>query len=138
MIAKEGIPPSQKNRRVMALNPAGNPLLWCKWVGYLFLAMAFYFAEAAKPPSNSFFHHLMNKSASKLWNLDLLTLCWFFLWLTLLVSVGGMILNATQLKRKNDHLSVALIVLLILTMSGMAFVPAGNTISTFISHVKSF
>ncbi|MBF0340641.1 MAG: hypothetical protein HQL95_06700 [Magnetococcales bacterium] len=127
--------PRRKNRRKTAFNPAGNPLLWCKWVGYLFWVMAMYFAQMAKPPEESFFHRLMNISAAKHWNRDLMTLSWFFLWLTALVGIGGLILNSTRLRRRDDHLSVGLIILMLLAMAAMAALPAGNSIAVFFSHL---
>ncbi|NGZ06122.1 MAG: hypothetical protein G8237_07170 [Magnetococcales bacterium] len=128
-------PRERKNRRKTAYNPAGNPLLWCKWVGYLFWVMAMYFAQMAKPPDESFFHRLMNMGVTRNWNRDLMTLSWLFLILTALVAFGGLILNATRLRRKDDQLSAALIVLIILNMIAMGVLPAGNPIGVFLSHL---
>lgn len=131
-----GEPSQQPNRRKAQYNPAGNPLLWSKWVGYLFWAMAGYFSQSAKPPDVTLFHRIMlNPGSLKDWNRDLLTISWFFLWLTILVAIGGLILNAMQLRRKNDHLSIGLIVLMILTIVSMAITPPGNSIATFLSHL---
>lgn len=127
--------PPQKNRRVNAMNPAGNPLLWCKWVGYLFWTMSMYFTQLGKPPEIGFFHHLLESTAARHWNRDLLTMSWFFLWLAVLVGMGGLILNSMRLRRKNDHLSIGLIVLMLLIVAAMAITPAGNSISTFLSHL---
>ncbi|MBF0293666.1 MAG: hypothetical protein HQL96_00635 [Magnetococcales bacterium] len=128
-------PAPRKERRKTLYNPAGNPLLWCKWVGYLFLCMAGYFAQSAKPPEIGFFHHLLESTAARHWNRDLLTLSWIFLWLTILVNMGGLALNTMRLRRKNDHISVSLIVLLLLTVVAMGVVPAGNPIWVLLSHL---
>ncbi|MEO5330951.1 MAG: hypothetical protein H7839_02940 [Magnetococcus sp. YQC-5] len=135
MAVKEKVPQERKNRRMTAYNPSGNPLLWCKYVGYLFLGMSLYFVDLAKPPGKTFFHRIMDPGIEKQWDLDVMTLSWFFLWLALLVGIGGLILNALRLRRKNDHLSVGLIVLLLLVVLVMARVPSGNSIMVFLSHI---
>ncbi|MBF0270540.1 MAG: hypothetical protein HQL98_00500 [Magnetococcales bacterium] len=125
----------RKNRRKTAYNPASNPLLWCKWVGYLFWSMAMYFAQLAKPPDESFFHRLMEMGVAKHWNRDLMTLSWFFMWLTVLVALGGLLLNGMRLRRRDDRMSVGLMILVVLTLFAMARLPSGNPIGVFLSHL---
>lgn len=137
MAAQEEVVVRRKERRKTLLNPAGNPLLWCKWVSFLFWSMGMYFAQNAKPADESFFHRIMNMGVARNWNRDLLTLSWFFLWLTALVAIGGLILNGMRLRRKDDHLSVALLLVVVVTLFSMAVLPAGNSIATFLMHLKN-
>ncbi|MBF0189622.1 MAG: hypothetical protein HQL99_00560 [Magnetococcales bacterium] len=135
MAEQVAVQKERKNRRKTALNPAGNPLLWCKWVGYLFWSMAMYFAQMAKPPDESLFHRLMEMGVARHWNRDLMTLSWFFMWLTVLVALGGLLLNGVRLRRRDDRMSIGLMILVILTLIAMARLPAGNPIAVFWSHL---
>ncbi len=124
--------PRTKERRRPGVSFAGNPVLWCKVIGYLFFLVALSYVHVAKPLELNVFHHAYNVTPNSEWNLDLLFLSWTFLWLTLLVGTVGLLLNVTQLRRKKDHLSVGLIVLLVMTLGVAVVVPAGNSLTGFL------
>jgi len=92
---------------------------WIAGISWALIITAIMFTGQAKPKSVSFFDRLLEVSVRNYWDEDLLRYAFYILLLNLAACIIGFILNLLRQKRKTDRISKSIIVLSVITLSGI-------------------
>ena len=92
---------------------------WIVGISWALIITAIVFIDQAKPDSETFFDRLLEVSVRKYWEEDLVQYAFYVLLLNLSVCIFGFVLNALRQKRKTDKISKSIIVLAVVTLSGI-------------------
>ncbi len=102
-----------------------GPDLWSRSLrylaltGWLLLVSAFFILDLAKPKVETFFERVYDIHLYQQWDMDLAR---YILWLMvfgLLFSLVGLVINAKRKRRYTDYWRLSLILLGIISLSGM-------------------
>ena len=102
-----------------------GPDLWIRSLRYLALAgwilliVAFVILDRAKPQVETFFERVYNIHLEQHWDMDLAR---YLLWLMvvgLLLSFAGLVINARRNRRRTDQWRVSLILLGVISLTGI-------------------
>lgn len=88
-------------------------------VGWLAMLVAMIIAEKARPEPETVttrFHNIIVRTS---WDMELAAYLFYLMIAGLCISITGLLINARRLKRKNDQLRVNLILLLLISVTGI-------------------
>ena len=92
---------------------------WTVGVSWVLIVTALMFTGQAQPKSETFFDRLLKVSVRNYWDENLLRYAFYVLLLNLAACIIGFVLNILRQKRKTDRISKSIIILSIVTLSGI-------------------
>lgn len=90
-------------------------------VSWLLLLPVLVFVEKARPVLVTFFDRWMGLEGRDYWDADAYRYAFYLMLLIMLVSVGGLVMNAFRKKRSTDSWRVNLILILMISLAGAAY-----------------
>jgi len=102
-----------------------GPDLWIRAIsfvgviGWLAMLAAMIIADKARPEPETVttrFHNIIMRTT---WDMELTTYLFYSMIAGLFIGIAGLFINARRLKRKNDRLRVNLILLLLISVTGI-------------------
>lgn len=95
-------------------------LTWSGLISGVSLVAVLFITAVAKPEVETFFDRFYNLRLRRSWDMELMQYIFYLLLLCLFCSVGGLIINSRRKRRKEDHTRASLIVMLIISLFGLA------------------
>ncbi|MBF0622240.1 MAG: hypothetical protein HQL54_09990 [Magnetococcales bacterium] len=96
--------------------------LWSAVFSWVLIVLAWALVEQAAPESSTLFHKLFDLPVRGVWNLAQVKGAIFLSMVAFIVSVAGLILNISRLKRNKDHLHPLLVLAVVTSFSlGVGF-----------------
>jgi hypothetical protein len=92
---------------------------WTVGISWLLFIAALVFIDTAKPETETFFDRMFDVSIRDYWNENMLLYAFFVMVLDLAVCIIGLIFNLARHKRKTDRISKSILILGILSLSGI-------------------
>lgn len=93
---------------------------WLGVTGWLLMVAAMIIIEKAKPPFETVATRFFNVRLRSTWDAELTRYLLWMMYLGLLISISGLVINAKRLSRKNDQLHINLILLLVISLFGIS------------------
>ncbi len=88
-------------------------------IGWLAMLVAMIIAEKARPEPETVTTRFHNIIVRTTWDMELAAYLFYLMIAGLCISITGLLINARRLKRKNDQLRVNLILLLLISVTGI-------------------
>ena len=102
-----------------------GPDIWIRTIsflgvaGWLVLLAAMIIAEQARPEPQTVTTRFHNIAVRTSWDKELATYIFFLMIAGVCMSVTGLLINARRLRRKYDQLRINLILMLVISLSGI-------------------
>jgi len=103
-----------------------GPDLWIKLltgsgvISGISLVAAMFVTALAKPEVETFFDRFYALRLRRSWDLELMHYIFYLLLICLASSIGGLLINRKRKRRKQDHVRASLVVMLIISIFGLA------------------
>lgn len=94
---------------------------WLALIGWMILIVALILIDRAKPQTKEFMAQAMHLKANEDWNSPMLQWVFYSMLVGLIISLIGLWVNSTRLKRKGDQYSRWLITLAVFSFLGSVF-----------------
>lgn len=88
-------------------------------VVWIILGVFIMLTDSAKPQQATFFDHFFDVTVRSFWDQNLLFISFIVALLLFIISFTSILINTMRLKRKNDRLSVSLVITLIISSIGI-------------------
>lgn len=94
-------------------------LSWLAAVGWICLFIALLIIDKAKPDSITYFNRYYKIQPKLYWNPELTRYIFFLMLTGTVISITGLVLNKLRHRRKNDSYSASLIIISLISISGI-------------------
>ena len=92
---------------------------WIVGISWALFITAITFTDLAKPKNETFFDRFFDVSVRGYWDEDLLRYSFYIVLMNLVVCIIGFVLNILRQRRKTDKISKSIIILSVITLSGI-------------------
>lgn len=92
---------------------------WTVGISWVLIITALLITSEAQPKFETFVDRMLKVSVRNYWDIDLLRYAFYVLLLNLAACIVGFVLNILRQKRKTDKISKSIIVLSVITLSGI-------------------